>query len=73
MSDLSQDVMLWLPTYLVEDKEAVKTVTKANGLIMDFCDLDIGLEQVLDEFSTMKLNPDYLMEDLDFHLRRRGV
>ena len=73
MNDLSESVMLWLPTYLVEDSEAVHNVTKANGLIIDFCDRDIGLEQVLDEMSTMGINSDSFIENLDFNLRRRGV
>ena len=73
MNDLSTDVMLWLPAYLVKDQEAVDNVTKANGLIMDFCDCDASLEQVLDEFSTMGVSPDRFRETLDFNLRLRGI
>lgn len=73
MNDLSTDVMLWLPSHLVEEVEAVHNVTRANGLIIDFCDRDIGLEQVLDEFSTMGISPDEFRSTLDFNLRRRGI
>lgn len=73
MSDLYDSVMLWLPAHLVEDREVVDNVTKANGLIMDFCDQDIRLEQVLDEMSTMGINSNNFIETLDFNLRQRGV
>lgn len=73
MDNLQRDVMLWLPSYLVEDEEAVRDVTYANGLIMDFCDRDIGLEQVLDEFSARGISPDEFIETLDFNLRQRGA
>lgn len=73
MSDLQESVMLWLPSHMVESEEATNNVTKANGLIMDFCDLDIPLEQVLDEFSAMGISPDEFRETLDFNLRLRGV
>ena len=72
MDNLARATMLWLPSYMVEDDEAVAEVTKANGLIMDFCDRDIELEQVLDEFSTLGISPDDFRETLDFHLRLRG-
>lgn len=70
--DLSESLMLWLPAYLTEDEEAVSNVTKTNGLIMDFCDLDISLEQLLDEMSTMGVGVDNFRENLDFNLRQRG-
>lgn len=73
MSDLPESVMLWLPTYLVEDESAVHNVTKANGLIIDFCDRDASLEQVLDEMSTMGINSNSFIECLDFNLRQRGI
>ena len=63
--------MLWLPSYLTEDEEAMTNVTKANGLLMDFCDCDVSFEQVLDEFSTMDVNVDDFRENLDFYLRQR--
>ena len=73
MNNLSDSLLLWLPSYMVEDDEARKVVTTANGLIVDFCDLDIGLEQVLDEFNTIGVSPDQFRENLDFNLRIRGV
>lgn len=73
MSELATDVMLWLPTYLVDDSEAVANVTRANGLILDFCDRDVSLEQVLDEMSTIGVSPDQFRETLDFNLRLRGI
>ena len=73
MADLQESVMLWLPSHLVEDDEKVANVTKANGLIMDFCDGDIRLEQALDEMSSMGINPDIFADSLDFNLRLRGV
>ena len=73
MNNLSTDVMLWLPSHLVEDGEAVHNVTRANGLIIDFCDRDIGLEQVLDEFSTIGIDVDDFRTALDFNLRQRGI
>lgn len=73
MTDLPESVMLWLPSHLVQDEEAVNNVTKANGLIFDFCDRDITLEEVLDEISSMDINPDIFANSLDFQLRLRGV
>lgn len=73
MSNLQESVMLWLPAHLTEDKSAVRNVTQANGLIMDFCDRDICLEQILDEFSTMGIHTDEFIENLDFNLRQRGA
>lgn len=73
MKDLQEDVILWLPTHLTEDADAIASVTKANGLIMDFCDRDIALEQVLDEFSTIGISADEFMATLDFNLRLRGI
>lgn len=73
MDNLTTDVMLWLPAYLTEDDESVELVTKANGLILDFCDRDVSLEQVLDELSTMRLSPDAFTHNLDLNLRKRGI
>ena len=71
MNDLPKSIMLWLPSYLAENEEAVTNVTKANGLIIDFCDRDVSFEQVLDEFSTMNVDVDDFRENLDFYLRQR--
>jgi hypothetical protein len=73
MTNLSESMMLWLPSYMVEDDEAVEDVTKANGLLLDFCDREIGLEQVCDEFSTIGVDMDAYLNDLDTSLRRLGV
>ena len=73
MDNLAESVMLWLPSYLIDDEEAISNVTKANGLIMDFGDFDIELEQVLDEFSTMDVDVDNFRENLDFVLRQKGA
>lgn len=63
-------MMLWLPSHMVEDSEAVADVTKANGLILDFCDREICLEQVIDEFSDLGVCVDTYLDDLDLTLRR---
>ena len=73
MNNLSESIMLWLPAYLTEDTEAIHNVTKANGLIVDFCDRDCNLEQVLDEISTMGINTNTFTENLDFNLRQKGI
>ncbi len=73
MNNLSESIILWLPAHLTEDESAVRDVTQANSLIMDFCDRDISLEQVLDEFSTMGVHTDSFIESLDFSLRQKGV
>lgn len=73
MNDLATNVILWLPAYMTEDDESVELVTKANGLILDFCDRDASLEQVLDELSTMRLSPDAFANNLDLVLRKRGI
>jgi hypothetical protein len=73
MSNLSESMMLWLPSYMVEDSEAIADVTKANGLILDFCDREIHLEQVLDEFSDLGVCMDTYLEDLDTNIRRLGA
>lgn len=73
MNDLAEATMLWLPSYMVEDDEAVANVTQANGLIIDFCDGDIPLEQVLDELQTIGMSADDYRETLDFHLRLMGA
>ena len=73
MSDLSADVMLWLPAHLTENRDLVGDVTKANGLIMDFCDRDIELEQLLEEFLTLGFSPDDFRNVLDANLRQRGA
>jgi hypothetical protein len=58
---------------MVEDPEAVEDVTKANGLILDFCDHEIGFEQVLDEFSTIGVDMNSYLDDLDSAMRRLGA
>lgn len=73
MRDLATDVMLWLPAHMVENSQATANVTKANGLILDFCDRDVSLEQVLDELLTMGISPDEFRETLDFNLRLKGI
>ena len=73
MNDLAKSMMLWLPSYLVEDESAVNNVTRANGLIFDFCNREISLEQVLDEFSSMDVSADEFRETLLFNLEQRGA
>jgi hypothetical protein len=73
MTNLSESMMLWLPSYMVEDDEAVKDVTQANGLILDFCDGEISFEQIVDEFSTIGVCTDTYLVDLDSTLRRLGA
>ncbi len=73
MTNLSQSMMLWLPSYMVEDDEAVADVTKANGLILDFGDGEISLEQIVDEFSDLGVHTDSYLDDLDLTLRRLGA
>jgi hypothetical protein len=58
---------------MVEDDEAVADVTKANGLILDFCDGEISLEQIVDEFSDLGVHTDTYLDDLDLTLRRLGA
>lgn len=72
MSNTLQPMMLWLPSHMVEDEQAVTDITNANGLIMDFCDQEIGLEQVLDEFSTIGVDMDDYLNNFDTALRRMG-
>lgn len=73
MKDLAEATMLWLPSYMVEDDEAVADITQANGLIVDFCDRDISFEQLLDELSTLKVDVDDYRANLDYCLRQRGI
>ncbi|MGL5940814.1 MAG: hypothetical protein ACRC2S_10550 [Waterburya sp.] len=73
IDDLSESMFLWLPSHMVEDSEAVTDVTKANGLILDFCDQEICLEQVLDEFSTIGVCMDTYLDNLDSTMRRLGA
>lgn len=73
MANLSESMMLWLPSYMVEDDEAVEDVTKANGLILDFCSQEICLEQVIDELSDLDVHTDTYLDDLDLTLTRLGA
>lgn len=73
MDNLAEATMLWLPSYMIDDDDAVADVTKANGLIIDFCDLDISLEQLLDELAVLSVDVDSYRASLDFNLRQRGV
>jgi hypothetical protein len=72
-NNLSECMFLWLPSHMVEDPEAVEDVTKANGLILDFCDSEVSFEQVLDEFSTIGVDMDDYLSDLDLTMRRLGA
>jgi hypothetical protein len=71
--NLSESMLLWLPSYLVEDSEAVQEMTSANGLILDFCQQEISLEQVCDEFSTIGVDMDDYLNRLDSTLHRLGA
>lgn len=73
MKDLAEATMLWLPSYMAEDDEAVASVTQANGLIIDWCDGEIGFEQFLDELWTVDVDVDDYVASLDYYLKQRGV
>lgn len=74
MSKFNEAVMLWLPAHLVsEDPEAVKTVTTANGVILNFCDGEIGFEQTLDELNDHHVDVDSYLEDFEQSLRHFGA
>lgn len=66
--------MLWLPSHMVEDDpEAVETVTSANGIILDFCDGNISLEQVLDELNDHHVDMDDYLDNFEQSLHRFGA
>ena len=65
MKRIKESMMLWLPAYMVEDREVVTDVTKANGLVMDFFDGDICLTQVIDEFNDIGVDLDSYLDVLD--------
>lgn len=65
--------MLWLPSHMVEDDtEAIETVSTANGLIFDFMDGDICLEQALDEMNDCHVDVDHFLDDLELSIRQHG-
>jgi hypothetical protein len=68
-------MLLWLPYHPKEDdfSEAIVDITNANKLILEFLDQEIGLEQVLDEFSFYPIDKDLYLENLDNTLRRMGA
>lgn len=70
---LSESMFLWLPSHLTEDTEAIQNITNANGLILDFCEQEISLEQVCDEFSAINVDMDDYLSNLDSSLRRLGA
>ncbi len=74
MSILQEPMMLWLPSWMVEEvPEAVKNITKANGLVMDYLDRDIPIEQMLDEFNDIGVDLDDYADNLEATLRRLGA
>lgn len=70
---LSESMFLWLPSYMTEDTEAVQDITNANGLILDFCEQEISFEQVCDELSTINVDMDDYLNNLNLTLRRLGA
>jgi hypothetical protein len=74
MNNFNEAVMLWLPACLVKDDvEAVETVTIANGIILDFCDGEIGFEQALEELCDQRVNVDSYLENFEQSLRQFGA
>lgn len=70
---LQKPMMLWLPSYMVDDEEAVEDITKANGLVVDYLDGDICIEQMLDEFNDIGVDLDDYEKKLETTLRRLGA
>lgn len=68
MDDFQESIMLWLPSYMVEDEEAVTNVTIANGLVMDLIDGDATLEEVYDNLSDIGVDLNGYTKNLEIAL-----
>ena len=72
---LIESSLLWLPIHLIEDDttEAITENTKSNGIILDFLDGEIGLEETIDHLNDCHIDIDNYLRTLDSNLRSLGA